>query len=87
MEDESLGGSALVGRLSKTPSRTGDTISFEYDPDWLAGAGPVTAFPLDHKLYVGAGQQYASAGAHQLSGARRAQMRRFSPALTSLDTH
>lgn len=69
IEDESLGGSALVGRLSKTPSRTGDTIGFEYDPGWLAGTGSVAAFPLDHELYLGAGQQYARAGADQLSGA------------------
>lgn len=57
IEDESLGGSALVGWLSKTASRAGDTISFEYDPGWLAGAAPVTGFPLDHGLYLGAGQQ------------------------------
>lgn len=69
IDDESLGGSALVGRLSKTASRTGDTINFEYDPDWLTSAGPVTAFPLDHELYSGAGQQYARAGANELSGA------------------
>jgi serine/threonine-protein kinase HipA len=69
IEDASLGGPALVGRLSKTNSRTGNTISFEYDHDWLAGAGPVTAFPLDPELYLGPGQQYARAGAGQLSGA------------------
>src|SRR6185437_1466999 len=28
----------LVDRLSKTTSRTGDTIRFEYDPDFLTGA-------------------------------------------------
>lgn len=39
IDDESLGGSAFVGHLSKTASRTGDTISFEYAPDWLASAG------------------------------------------------
>jgi serine/threonine-protein kinase HipA len=69
IDDESLGGSALVGGLSKTESRTGDTVSFEYDPNWLANAGPVAAFPLDHELHVGAGQQYARAGANALSGA------------------
>jgi serine/threonine-protein kinase HipA len=69
IEDASLGGPALVGRLSKTNSRAGNTISFEYDHDWLAGAGPVTAFPLDPELYLGPGQQYARAGAGQLSGA------------------
>ena len=68
IDDESLGGAALVGSLSKATSRTGDTISFEYGPNWLANAGPVTAFPLDHELYFGVGPQYASAGANQLSG-------------------
>ncbi|MBA2077353.1 HipA domain-containing protein [Rhodanobacter sp. PCA2] len=69
IDDESLGGSAFVGHLSKTASRTGDTISFEYATDWLASAGPVAGFPLDHELYLGAGQQYARAGANELSGA------------------
>ena len=69
IDDESLGGSAFVGQLSKTASRTGDTISFEYAPDWLASTGPVAGFPLDHELYFGTGQQYARAGANELSGA------------------
>jgi hypothetical protein len=69
IDDESLGGSAFVGHLSKTESRTGETISFEYDRDWLASTGSVAGFPLDHELYLGAGQQYASAGANTLSGA------------------
>lgn len=43
IDDESLDGSAFVGHLSKTASRTGDTIRFEYAPDWLASAGPVGA--------------------------------------------
>ena len=69
IDDESLGGSAFVGHLSKTVSRTGEAISFEYDPSWLASGGPVVGFPLDHELYFGAGQQYARAGANELSGA------------------
>lgn len=69
IDDASLGGSAVVGHLSRTLSRTGDTISFEYDAHWVDGAGPVAAFPLDHELYFGAGQQYARAGANELSGA------------------
>ncbi len=68
IDDASLGGSALVGRLTKTASRTGDTISFEYDAGWLAGAGPVAAFPLDHALHLSAGPHYAKAGASALSG-------------------
>lgn len=69
IDDESLGGSAPVGSLTKTTSRSGDTISFDYDAAWLASAGPVAAFPLDHELYLGAGQHYARAGANALSGA------------------
>ncbi|MBL0039510.1 MAG: type II toxin-antitoxin system HipA family toxin [Xanthomonadales bacterium] len=68
IDDASLGGSALIGRLTKTANRTGDTISFEYDAGWLAGAGPVAAFPLDHALHLGAGPHYAKAGASALSG-------------------
>lgn len=35
IDDESLGGSAVVGHLVKSAGRAGDTISFEYDPGWL----------------------------------------------------
>jgi len=69
IDDKSLGGSALVGHLQRAASRTGETISFEYDPQWLANAGPITAFPLDQALYFGSGNQYARAGASELSGA------------------
>lgn len=69
IDDESLGGSAFVGHLSRTSSKTGETISFEYGPSWPASAGPVAGFPLDHELYFGSGQQYARAGANELSGA------------------
>ncbi|MCE7032800.1 type II toxin-antitoxin system HipA family toxin [Lysobacter sp. GX 14042] len=69
IDDECLGGSALVGHLQRTTSRTGETISFEYDPQWLANAGPVSAFSLDHELYFAAGKQYAREGASKLSGA------------------
>ncbi|KAF1690755.1 type II toxin-antitoxin system HipA family toxin [Pseudoxanthomonas koreensis] len=69
VDDETLGGQALVGRLQRAASRTGEAISFEYDPQWLANAGPVTAFPLDHELQLGTGARYARAGAAALSGA------------------
>lgn len=69
IDDATLGGQALVGRLQRATSRTGETLSFEYDPQWLANAGPVPAFPLDHELHFGAGPQYARAGASGLSGA------------------
>lgn len=69
VDDATLGGSARVGQLSKATSRTGDTISFEYDPGWLAEGGSVRGFPLDHELYFNAGRQFAKAGAGELSGA------------------
>ena len=68
IDDESLGGSSLVGHLSKSASRTGDTISFEHDSRWLANAGPVSAFALDNGIYPGAGQQFAKLGPSELSG-------------------
>ncbi|MBK9655247.1 MAG: type II toxin-antitoxin system HipA family toxin [Rhodanobacteraceae bacterium] len=69
IDDASLGGAAQVGCLTKSASRTGDTICFEYASDWLAGAAPVAAFPLDHELHLGAGPLYARSGASALSGA------------------
>lgn len=69
IDDATLGGSARVGQLSKATSRTGDTISFEYDTDWLAEGRSVRGFPLDHELYFNAGRQFAKAGAGELSGA------------------
>lgn len=56
IDDSCLGGAALVGQLTKSASRSGDAISFEYGADWL-GAGPVMAFALDHELYLSAGPQ------------------------------
>jgi len=69
IDDDSLGGSAIVGHLVKSVSRTGGTISFEYDPGWLANNAQVEAFALDHEFYLGVGQQYARTGANDLSGA------------------
>ena len=45
LDDAHLGGRALVGHLAKTPSRSGDTISFEYAEDWRSGRSPVSPFP------------------------------------------
>jgi len=67
IDDALLGGSALVGHLSKASSRTGEAISFEYESSWLTRTGSVDGFALDHDLYFGAGQNYAKSGANQLS--------------------
>jgi serine/threonine-protein kinase HipA len=69
IDDEILGGSTLAGRLTKAASKTGDTISFEYDPQWLDSVGPISAFPLDPELQLAAGAHYARAGASALTGA------------------
>ncbi|HEU4814067.1 MAG TPA: type II toxin-antitoxin system HipA family toxin [Xanthomonadaceae bacterium] len=69
IDDETLGGSTLVGHLTKAASRTGDTISFEYDSQWLGNDGPIPAFPLDPELQLAAGAHYARGGASALTGA------------------
>ena len=69
LDDEALGGPALAGRLTKAASKTGDTISFEYDPKWLADTGSIPAFPLDPELTLAGGPYYARAGANALTGA------------------
>jgi hypothetical protein len=68
IDDETLGGSSLVGRLTKAPSKTGDTVSFEYDVQWLSGVGPVPPFPLDPELVLAAGVHYSRQGANALTG-------------------
>lgn len=69
VDDEALGGSTLVGRLTRAAARTGDTTSFEYDLQWLESAGRVQAFPLDPELHLAPGAHYARAGASALTGA------------------
>ena len=69
IDDQTLGGCARVGCLLKAASRSGDSVGFEYDPGWLNGSEPVAPFALDHELYLGAGLQYAKAGANALSAA------------------
>lgn len=69
IDDESLGGCVPAGRLTRSASRTGDAISFEYDDSWLADAGPVRAFALDPELHLAGGRLYAREGASALTGA------------------
>lgn len=66
LDDSSLGGSALVGHLARTPSRSGETISFECAADWRDGRSPVTPFALDPQLALSSGPHYARDGASQL---------------------
>ncbi|TXK61017.1 type II toxin-antitoxin system HipA family toxin [Alkalisalibacterium limincola] len=69
IDDATLGGSMRVGRLTRSASRSGDTLHFEYDDRWLDDAGPVRAFALDPELGLTAGPHYARAGAGALTGA------------------
>jgi serine/threonine-protein kinase HipA len=50
IDDDAVGGPTLVGWLSKSASRSGDTISFEYAPGWLAGDARGATFALDHEF-------------------------------------
>nr|WP_036192573.1 MULTISPECIES: HipA domain-containing protein [Lysobacter] len=68
MEDDSLGGRALVGHLTRSSSKTGEAVSFEYSPQWLDGQDPIAGFQLDPQLYLAGGQIYSRAGADRLSG-------------------
>lgn len=66
LDDDSLGPSRLVGRLTRNSGRSGDTVRFDYDQGWLDAAD---AFELDHDLPLVGGAHYAPAGADQLTGA------------------
>ena len=68
LDDEVLGGATLVGQLTRSMSKTGDTVRFDYSPGWLEDGGPIASFELDHELTLGRGALYAQAGADQLSG-------------------
>lgn len=66
LDDDSLGPSRLVGRLTRNSGRSGDTVRFDYDQGWLDAAD---AFEFDHDLPLVGGAHYAPAGADQLTGA------------------
>jgi len=69
LDDATLGGSALVGHLQRSINRGRQVIGFEYADDWIAGAGEILPFDLDHQLIIGPGRLYARAGANRLSPA------------------
>jgi serine/threonine-protein kinase HipA len=68
LQDDALGGTALVGQLTRNTSRTGRTVRFDYSEGWLDNTGPVAAFELDHELPLARGGHYAQAGADRLPG-------------------
>ena len=67
LDDHSLGEPVRVGQLTRNPSKTGDTVRFDYAPEWLQQVAPYASFALDHELPLAAGALYAHAGADQLS--------------------
>jgi serine/threonine-protein kinase HipA len=69
LDDQTLGGNALIGHLVRSNDRGRETIGFEYAGDWIAGKAAIAPFDLDHQLIVGLGRQYARAGATKLSPA------------------
>lgn len=68
LDDGSLGEMTRVGQLTRSASRTGDTVRFDYSEEWLDGTGVAASFALDHELLLANGAHYAHAGADQLSG-------------------
>jgi serine/threonine-protein kinase HipA len=66
LDDQTLGGSALLGHLDRSNNRGREAISFEYASDWIAGKSAIAPFDLDHQLVVGPGRLYARAGAARL---------------------
>nr|WP_255699289.1 HipA domain-containing protein [Luteimonas sp. Y-2-2-4F] len=69
LDAAALGGRALVGHLARLPSRTGDTIQFQYAGSWLDGTAPIRGFALDLQLPLHGGALVARAGASALTGA------------------
>ncbi|MEN5060746.1 HipA domain-containing protein [Luteimonas sp. TWI1416] len=64
-----LGGETLVGHLARLPSRTGDTLQFQYADDWVDGTAPIRSFALDPQLPLHRGLHVARTGASTLTGA------------------
>jgi len=69
LDDAALGGRALVGHLTRRPSRTGDTLQFHYTDSWVDQAAPIRAFALDPQLPLHRGPLIARDGASALTGA------------------
>lgn len=57
-----------AGILYKAEARTGQTISFEYTPEWL-GMTPEVRFALDEQLPAFAGRHTATSGASEVTPA------------------
>lgn len=69
IQDGTHGPEVLVGTLTRTASRSGDVIAFEYVDSWLNRSAPTRAFPLDTELQLAPGRMFSQAGAAELTGA------------------
>lgn len=69
LDDDTLGGTARIGLLHRTTSRTGDALGFEYDEAWLQRTGTHPAFALDPQLPLATGLHYSRHGAAFPTGA------------------
>ncbi|MGH7225562.1 MAG: type II toxin-antitoxin system HipA family toxin, partial [Gemmataceae bacterium] len=67
LDDDTLGPTTLVGRLTRSTGKAGETVRFDYTDGWLEDAGPIPAFALDHELILAEGAHYGLAGADKLS--------------------
>jgi serine/threonine-protein kinase HipA len=68
LDDDSLGPPVRVGQLTRSTSKTGDTVRFDYADAWLSQTTPYASFALDHELPLAGGALYAHAGADRFSG-------------------
>ena len=50
LDDDSLGPKSLIGHLILSTGRSGDSIRFEYDDDWLGSKTPLRVFDLEPSL-------------------------------------
>lgn len=68
LDDAELGPAAWIGSLHRRASRSGDTLSFAYEPDWMAGRMAPFPFALDPDLPLAAGDHYAPRDSGGLTG-------------------
>ena len=71
VDDAMFGKEIRVGTLTRTSSRTGDAVDFEYDPGWLDRDANPRRFALDLGLPLSMGKHFARTGAAELTAAFR----------------
>lgn len=61
LSDDSLGPDTLIGHLIVSTGRSGDSIRFEYDDEWLANKTPLPPFDLEPSLVAFSGPHHPPA--------------------------